>query len=203
MKKVYIRCMIAICMATTLGAVPTNSTSTSLQVRSPTPPTIVKPRVSNAQFEALGFIALEEPIDLVDVTMQTLLGDLTMLSDYTGKVVALNLWATWCPPCKEEMPSMERVHTQLNPNKFTILAVATPMPPRETEQGIRQFVETNNYTFPILLDTDFQVSSVYNTGSIPTTWIIDKQGKVRALRLGMFSWDAPEIIALFEALMEE
>lgn len=180
-----------------------------LMARSPIPPQIAAPQrtadtlVPREDFEALGFFTPDEPFPLVEAEIYSFDNQLHTLSEYQGGVTALNLWATWCPPCREEMPSMQRLYNILDRDLFAILAVATPNPPRETREGIIQFVREYNYTFPVLLDTDYQVTSIYGTGSVPSTWIIDKRGNVRALMVGAFEWDTPEMISLFQRLMQE
>ncbi len=160
-------------------------------------------KVSPQTFMELGFIVPPEPIPAIDFTVVTLDGSQVRLSDFVGSLVALNLWATWCPPCKEEMPSMNRIYNEIGGEDFSLLAVATPYPPQETEASIREFADTYNYGFPILLDLTMEVATVYGTGSVPTTWIIDNSGYIRAVKMGYFQWDTPEIKELFQALMKE
>ncbi len=98
---------------------------------------------------------------------------------------------------------MDRIYQEIGGEGFTILAVATPYPPQETEASIREFAETYNYNFPILLDRTMEVAATYGTGSVPTTWIIDTKGYIRAVRMGYFQWDTPEMKELFLSLMQE
>ncbi len=215
--------LACLCTASTLGAVSNNNVANPQLARSPIPPTIARPEpevtqaettnalggtpVTNAEFEALQFIVPDTPIAMVDVVVESLDGTQVALSDYAGKVIALNLWATWCPPCREEMPSMHALYQELGESplaeNFVIMAVATPYPPQETEELIRAFAEEHQYAFPIFMDKTLELNSIYGTGSVPTTWIIDKAGHIRALKPGFFLWDSPEMVDLFQRLMAE
>lgn len=222
-RKLAITTLLLIFLCTSLGAVSHNAKASPQLARSPIPPTIARPTpegtqaeatgalngtpVTNAEFEALQFIVPDTPIAMVDVTVESLDGNEVALSDYTGKVIALNLWATWCPPCREEMPSMDALYQGIKNSplaeNFIIMAVATPYPPQETEELIRAFAEEHQYAFPIFMDKTLELNSIYGTGSVPTTWIIDKTGYIRALKPGFFLWDSPEMVDLFQRLMAE
>ncbi|MDH5386991.1 MAG: TlpA family protein disulfide reductase [Gammaproteobacteria bacterium] len=122
-------------------------------------------------------------------------------SEYRGKVVLLNFWATWCPPCKREMPSMERLYQKLKGKDFTVLGV------NQMEDGDRIFAFSGSLdtqpTFNILLDTDSQVSQSYAVRGLPTTYLIDKKGKIRYRAVGGREFDHPEVEKIIEALMNE
>lgn len=108
-----------------------------------------------------------------DFELKTLSGDTIKLSDYRGKKVMLNFWATWCPPCKEEMPDMEKFH-QANGEEVVILAVNI-----DPQFNVEQFVSEMGITFPILLDEKDEVNSQYQILTVPTTYFIDKEGVIR------------------------
>lgn len=128
-------------------------------------------------------------------------GKQVSLSSQKGKVILLNLWATWCPPCRAEMPSMEKLYQKLKNKNFTILAVSTPTPPRETREKIVNFINDNGYTFPVLIDDSKEISFQYGSGSIPTSWIIDADGKVIARFVGAMEWDSDLMLEIFEELI--
>jgi peroxiredoxin len=128
-------------------------------------------------------------------------GEQISLASQKGKVVLLNLWATWCPPCRAEMPSMERLYGKLKDTNFTILAASTPTPPRETREKVIGFVNEFNYSFPVLIDTSQEIASQYGSGSIPTSWIIDAEGKVVARFVGGMEWDSDLMLEIFEELI--
>lgn len=108
-----------------------------------------------------------------DFEVKTLQGDLVKLSDYQGKKVMLNFWATWCPPCKEEMPDMEKFYQQAS-DDVVILAVNI-----DPQYNVNKFVTEMGITFPILLDEKDKVNSMYQVLTIPTTYFIDKKGIIR------------------------
>ena len=120
------------------------------------------------------------------------------ISDYNGKVIFLNLWATWCPPCREEMPSMEKLYRQFKDKDFVILAVSAG----EDQKTVKKFLEKNSYTFPIFTDYRNATAGQYGTGSIPTTYIIDKKGYIVARFVGGRDWYSKEAIDLITKLVE-
>ena len=108
-----------------------------------------------------------------DFELKTLAGESVKLSDYKGKKIMLNFWATWCPPCKEEMPDMETFYQQTK-DEVVILAVNI-----DPQYNVNQFVTKLGITFPILLDEKDEVNSMYQVLTIPTTYFIDEEGIIR------------------------
>jgi peroxiredoxin len=126
-------------------------------------------------------------------------GRIVSLSELRGKVVLLNFWATWCGPCRFEMPAMERLYRTYDRKDFEILAVSTDA------QGVavtRPFQEENKLTFPILHDADFRVGLSYGARTLPMTFMVDRQGVVRQHIFGARDWEAPEAHQLIEMLMK-
>lgn len=154
-------------------------------------------------FYNAGFGVLKETTAAPDFTIETLQGDRVSLSDYRGQVVLLNLWATWCPPCREEMPSMQTLYNQLKGRGFSILAVAAPTPPRETFEKIKNYIAENEYTFPVLIDSEYKVNGTYGTGSIPTSWIVDTEGNLVARLVGATDWESDSIMEALEELLPQ
>ncbi len=122
----------------------------------------------------------------IDFTLKDLSDKNIKLSDYRGKVVFLNFWATWCPPCKAEMPSMQKLYASMKNEKFVMLAVNVE---NVSSDVINSFALDNKYTFPILLDPKSVASSQYKIFSIPTTFIIDKKGFIVNKVVGSNEWD--------------
>jgi len=151
-------------------------------------------------FYQAGFGVPKKEISAPDFTLKNLDGREVSLSDYRGQVVLINLWASWCPPCRREMPSMQALYDRFSRDDFTILAVAAPNPPRETREKIETFVSDGGFTFPILLDTSRSVYSNYGTGSVPTTWIVSPEGNLSARLVGARDWTEEEIVAALEEL---
>ncbi|GBE57912.1 thiol-disulfide oxidoreductase ResA [bacterium BMS3Abin01] len=110
-----------------------------------------------------------------DFTLQTLDGGQISLSDLRGKVVLVNIWATWCNPCREEMPYMERQYQNLKDQPFEILAVSQD---RLGETEVEPFVKEYGLTFPILLDPDKNVGGLFQSSKFPESFIIDKDGVI-------------------------
>jgi thiol-disulfide isomerase/thioredoxin len=123
------------------------------------------------------------------------------LSDYRGKVVLLNFWATWCPPCIREMPSMERLHQQVNAEDFIVLAV------NQMEDVDQVFAFTGQLeidpTFEILFDSESKVSHNYAVRGLPTTYLIDKRGNIRYRAVGGREFNHPEVVKIIDQLIKE
>ncbi len=115
-----------------------------------------------------------------------------------GKVLLVNFWATWCGPCKEEMPALERLKSIFANKEFELLAVTTD----QQREGIRKYVATLGLHFPVLIDERKEVSAAFGVRGLPTTVLIDKQGRMAALVVGPRQWDGPESVTLIQALMD-
>ncbi|OGC23387.1 hypothetical protein A2291_06495 [candidate division WOR-1 bacterium RIFOXYB2_FULL_42_35] len=111
------------------------------------------------------------------------------LLKYEGKVVLLNFWATWCPPCRSEMPSMQKLYETWDRDKFVMLAVNV----NQDKVTVNTFAKQNNYTFPILLDLNGEIAGKYRIRGIPTTFLIDKDGKIITKIVGAREWKLEDI----------
>jgi len=120
------------------------------------------------------------------------------LSALKGKVVFLNFWATWCPPCRAEMPSMEALYNRYREKGLEILAVNCG----EERAQILAFLRNNKFTFPVALDRDGKTSSIYGIQAIPTSYIIDREGMIILRLVGSINWDSPKIHAALEQLLK-
>jgi len=164
-------------------------------------PNQVEAQVSTEAVRALrdaNIQVLGQRRDPRDFTLSLLGGGNASLSSYKGKVVILNFWATWCPPCRVEMPSMETLYRRFNVQGLEILAVDIG----EDASLVQQFISNNGYTFPVLLDTNNRISSIYGIEAIPTTFIIDREGKIVGRIVGSIMWDTPKVIAAIDALLK-
>ncbi|MGL4986164.1 MAG: TlpA family protein disulfide reductase [Treponemataceae bacterium] len=112
-------------------------------------------------------------------TLDTLEGKEVKLSDYRGRPVFLNFWATWCPPCVREMPDMQKIHTKYQ-DKLTMLGLNSG----ENKKEVQAFITKNKLSFPIILDPQGKISMQYNVQAIPTTYIIDKKGIIVEKKIG-------------------
>jgi thiol-disulfide isomerase/thioredoxin len=119
------------------------------------------------------------------------------LADYRGKVVLVNFWATWCVPCREEMPSIERLRTSLDGRPFVVLAVNLAEP----ESRIRKFLEAVPVSFPVLLDRNAQTAKAWQARVLPATFIVGPDGVVRYQYFGELDWSKPEVREAILALL--
>lgn len=131
--------------------------------------------------------------------LRDLNGNLVSLRDFRGKVVFLNFWASWCGPCRYEMPSMEVVYRDYKDKGFEILAVNV----QEDQSKVEAFVGQAGFSFPVLLDSSSTVFQKYLVRAFPTTCIIDSQGVLRARLVGALDWTDPSFRKIIEDLLSE
>ena len=127
-----------------------------------------------------------------DFTLVDLKGKTWKLSELKGQVVFVNFWATWCPPCREEMPSMQRLYTMLPKDKFKMLAILN----NDKPSLAANFAKKLGITMPILDDQDNKVGPKYGLTGVPETFIVDKQGVVRQKFIGPAKWDSPGVMTM-------
>jgi cytochrome c biogenesis protein CcmG, thiol:disulfide interchange protein DsbE len=125
--------------------------------------------------------------------------ELKTLSDYRGQVILLNIWATWCDPCKKEMPSMERLHRDLKDRGLAVVAVSIDKP--DMESTIRQFVKDYDLTFDVLYDRAELFRAVYRYTGVPETYIIDREGVIRRKWIGEDDWSSAGNRRFIEGLL--
>ncbi|WP_246145563.1 redoxin domain-containing protein [Bacillus rubiinfantis] len=142
-------------------------------------------------------IGVEEGKKAPNFQLRTLGGKAVQLSDYQGKVVILNLWASWCPPCKAEMPHMQKFYQEHKNNNVEILAVNLTTAEKNSD-GIRPFVKKYGLTFPILLDEQGEIGNTYQAFTIPTSYFIDKNGIIFKKIVGPM--DQEMMTELFQSL---
>lgn len=131
-----------------------------------------------------------------DFELKTLEGETVKLSDLRGQAVLVNLWATWCPPCRAEMPALEKVYNEYKDQGFVVLAVN--MTYQDTFANIDPFVDEYGLTFPILLDETASVGPAYQLRSLPSSYFIDREGIIREVVIG-----GPMAEALLRTRVEE
>ena len=149
-------------------------------------------------FDNAGLRLLKEKISARDFSLPTTGGETLSLSQLKGKVVFLNFWATWCGPCRMEMPSMEALYKRYKDEGLEILAVNC----METRQEVAAFMEENALTFTAALDEDGKINGTYGVQAIPTSYLIDRDGKIIMRLVGSIDWDTPEINAAFQSLLK-
>jgi len=135
-----------------------------------------------------------------DFSLVDLNGKKVGLKQFRGKIILLNFWATWCGPCKEEMPFLEILHQQFKEKDFVLLTVSVDY---EEAKLVREFINKQRYTFPVLLDPKCEVLDLFEVKGIPTTFIIDKKGKMLGRAIGPRDWKCQEAISLVSMLIEK
>ena len=123
------------------------------------------------------------------------------IADYRGKVVLLNIWATWCDPCRSEMPNIEKLHRELGPAGLKVVAISTDQP--GMEPAIRAFAQEYGLTFEMLHDAEGKIEIDYQTSGFPETFVIGKDGIIRKRVIGATDWAAEPQKALIRQLLSE
>jgi len=131
-----------------------------------------------------------------DFTLPLASGQTFRLSDHRGQVVFLNFWATWCPPCREEMPAMERLYRRQKGAGFVLVAVSVDADP----SVVAPFLQAHGLTFPVALDPKMDLANGYGVRALPSSFLIDRQGNLRAMALGPRHWDGEISNALIERM---
>jgi len=150
------------------------------------------------RLEELGFFVFPAPEPLPPFSVKTLAGADAGVGALAGKVVLLNFWATWCPPCRSEMPSIQTLHEKMRGAAFEVMAISVA----EKPTVVRDFLSSNPYSFPMYLDESGEASAPFAGRGIPTTFVLDKQGRAIAAVIGARSYDGPEVVTLFKELAE-
>ncbi len=127
-----------------------------------------------------------------DFTLVDTKGKTWALSDLKGKVVFVNFWASWCKPCVEEMPSMQKVNEVMASNQFVMLSILNNDQPAMADSMIARV----GATFPVLIDPTSYIARAYGVTGVPETYIIDKQGVLREKFIGGVQWDAPQSLQM-------
>jgi peroxiredoxin len=152
---------------------------------------------SRPPMEPIKVAVLGEPAP--DFTLEDISGKQYSLNDLRGKVVLVNFWATWCPPCRAEMPSMEKLNQLLRGEDFVMLAVNIEPNGRQT---VPRFLENSSHSFPILFDEQGIVQQLYGVYKFPETFVVRKDGIIDDKVIGAIDWAHPETIAYFRDLLK-
>ena len=149
-------------------------------------------------FETLQLFRPKRQTTAPDFTVSGLGASPIRLRDFKGQVILLNFWATWCPPCREEMPSMERLYRRFKPRGFTILALSID---GRGEDVVAPFVKSFGLTFPVGLDPKMTVAGEYRMAGLPTSMLIDRGGAIVAVAAGARDWDSAAAHQVIEKLL--
>jgi cytochrome c biogenesis protein CcmG/thiol:disulfide interchange protein DsbE len=160
----------------------------------------VKPAtIAETNAKKLGIERPERTTMAPDFALDDLTGKRVTLKEQRGKVVFLNFWATWCPPCIQEMPTMEKLHQDLGKDGLVILAINF----QETPDHVKEFFREHNFTFTALLDRDGKVFELYQAWSLPMSAIVNKRGELVGKVMGYRDWHGEEAQQLFQELLAE
>lgn len=141
-------------------------------------------------------VAVDSPIGSFD--LKNLSGESVRSTELAGKVVLLNFWATWCGPCKEEMPSLAKLQSQFDPARFQVVTITTDRHPR----GIKQFLDHLGIHLPVLFDQHEDVSRSFMVRGLPTTVLLTQDGRAIGRAVGPRAWDSEESVALVKYVLE-
>ncbi|MCI0352605.1 MAG: TlpA family protein disulfide reductase [Acidobacteriales bacterium] len=133
-----------------------------------------------------------------DFTFKDQSGKEHSLSQLRGKVVLVNFWATWCPPCLDEMPSMQLLQRRMDNKPFVMLALSVD----SSWEPVNQFMKQNELTLPVYADFDKRISTLYGTHVFPETYILDKKGKVAYKVVGPKDWTSSEVLKFLDVLLK-
>jgi len=156
-------------------------------------------QTKDSSFNQSGKPRLEKGVPAPNFTLPGLDDKMVSLADYKGKVVFLNIWATWCPPCVEEMPSMEKLYQELKGEDFEILAVSIDA---LGAKEVIPFMKKHQLSFPALTDTKGAIKSLYQTTGVPESFIIDKNGIIVEKIIGPRDWATTSAFRYFRNLIQ-
>jgi thiol-disulfide isomerase/thioredoxin len=149
-------------------------------------------------FSKAGLPLAREKRPVIDFSLKLVDGRTLALSSLKGKVVFLNFWATWCPPCRAEMPSMEVLYRRFHDQGLEFLAVDI----MENSKDVSAFLSEYKLSFSAALDSSGSISNSYGIQAIPATFIVDRDGKIILSTVGGRNWNTPAIIAAFDELLK-
>ena len=149
-------------------------------------------------FSDMGILQVPPDADPLEIRLSDPTGRPVSFSEFRGKIVFINFWTTWCLACVIEMPSMEKLHQKFKDKDFVMVAINL----QEAAEKVKQFYKEYKLTFTTLLDTTGDVGAGLGIRSIPTTFILDKNGRIIGKTLGPREWEGEKSIALFEYLTD-
>jgi len=147
----------------------------------------------------LDLIRPPRPKQASDFTVSLLSGDTLKLAGQRGKPVLINFWATWCAPCREEMPAMERLYLRHRQRGFVLLAVSVD----SDASLVKPFLEKHKLTFPVTLDAKMDLANAYGVRALPASFVVDRNGYLTAVALGPRAWDNKAAHTLVEGLLAQ
>ena len=149
-------------------------------------------------FAKMGVVSPRNEKIAPNFILETVTGEKISLKDFKGKAVLLNFWATWCQPCKKELPSMQRIYEELRSEGVEVVAISID---RTKKERVKQYRKNHNLTFPILLDPGQKVRKDYFILGLPTSYLIGIDGKLKGFISGAREWDSNASKEMFSTLM--
>ena len=144
------------------------------------------------------FAGEDTPVNAPQFSVSTLDGHELTLNDYEGKYLLVNFWATWCGPCKVEMPSLELLYQKFKKRNFAMLAVSNDI---FGAQVVEPYIQAQKFTFPVGLDPKLKASNQFGVISLPTTFLVDPKGKIIGVLNGAENWADPKTLLYFDKLL--
>ncbi len=144
------------------------------------------------------FAGEDLPVDAPQFSLPLLDGSELALNDYQGKYLLVNFWATWCGPCKVEMPSLESLYRKFKKRNFAVIAVSNDI---FGAQVVEPYIQAQDFTFPVALDPKLEVSNQFGVISLPTTFLINPHGKIIGVLNGAENWMDPKTLLYFDQLL--
>jgi peroxiredoxin len=151
-------------------------------------------------FSKIGIRSIGDKKKAPDFCLAALNGEKVPLKTFKGKIIFLNFWASWCGPCKEEMPSMETLYQQYKGRDFIFLTISLDYGGTEL---VKKFIEKHGYHFPVLLDPQGRTLDLFEINKLPATIIIDKNGKMIGRAIGSRNWSSPEVFSLIDQMLND
>ena len=149
-------------------------------------------------FEEMLILKVPDVSDPLEIRLKDINNKDVSISDFRDKIVFLNFWTTWCPTCRIEMPSMEKLHQKLKNRDFAMVTINL----QESADRVKNFFKEYKLSFTALLDTAGEVGAIFSIYQIPTTYILDKEGRIIGKAVGPREWDSKKSISLFEYLID-
>ncbi len=149
-------------------------------------------------YSKIGIQSVRDNTKTPDFSLDGLNVKRVQLSALKGNVIFLNFWATWCDPCKDEMPSMEALYKRYKERDFILLAISVE---EKNPEPARRFIQRHRYHFPVLLDPAGETLDLFEIHRIPATIIVDKKGRVIGKAIGPRDWSSPEVFSLIDQML--
>ncbi len=151
-------------------------------------------------YSKIGIHSVRNGTKTPDFSLEGLDGKRVRLSGLKGNVILLNFWATWCGPCRDEMPSMEALYQHYKERNFILLTISVD---EGSPEPTRKFIEKNSYCFPVLLDSAGKTLDLFGIDRIPATVVIDKKGRILGRAIGPRDWSRPDVFSFIDQLLDD